>query len=141
MKKVFKSVLVFASMAALLTVSSCTKECDPGYEGDDCKTEMRAKFIDDWLVSGTDTDGDTYTNVPVEVASSSVEVDRVAITWDNSVNFYGNVEGSNLTIPSQTVGGEAFSGSGTVSGNTINFTITVGAGAGSFTITASGPRQ
>jgi ferritin-like protein len=45
MKKIFKSFLIVAVMASVASISSCTKTCDPGYEGTDCKTETRAKVL------------------------------------------------------------------------------------------------
>ena len=138
MKKLFYSVVVAAALATGL--NSCTKTCDPGYEGSDCKTEVRAKYVANYLVSGTDTDGDTYTNIPVEITASSTDVQKVLIKWDNALTFSGEVGDTKITIPSQTVSGATFSGQATLNGSTLTLQIVV-AGTGGFTINASGDKQ
>ena len=138
MKKLFYSVVVAAALATGL--NSCTKTCDPGYEGSDCKTEVRAKYVANYLVSGTDTDGDTYTNIPVEITASSTDVQKVLIKWDNALTFSGEVGDTKITIPSQTVSGDTFSGQATLNGSTLTLQIVV-AGTGGFTINASGDKQ
>lgn len=138
MKKLFYSVVVAAALATGL--NSCTKTCDPGYEGSDCKTEVRAKYVANYLVSGTDTDGDTYTNIPVEITASSTDVQKVLIKWDNALTFSGEVGDTKITIPSQTVSGATFSGQATLNGSTLTLQIVV-AGTGGYTINASGDKQ
>ena len=45
MKRLFKFFMIGAVSAALLSTTSCSKTCDPGYEGNDCKTLANAKFL------------------------------------------------------------------------------------------------
>jgi hypothetical protein len=141
-KKTMKKLLYSTMMVGALAfgVTSCTKTCDPGYEGSDCKTEIRAKYVADYLVSGTDTDGDTYTNIPVQITASSTDVQKVLIKWDNVLTFSGEVGDTKITIPSQTVSGATFSGQATLNGSTLTLQIVV-AGTGGYTINASGDKQ
>lgn len=137
MKKVIYSALLLGAFA--MGTSSCTKTCDPGYEGSDCKTEVRAKYIGSYRVSGTDTDGDTYTNVPVSIANSSTDVEKVILTWDGAVVLTGDVSSTGITFPSQTTAGETISGTATLTNTTLGLTLTV-AGTNGYTITASGSK-
>jgi hypothetical protein len=116
--------------------------CETGYEGTNCDAEMRAKFFGTYRVSGTDTDGDSYTNVPVKIEAASANAQAVIITWDNSVVMNGNSSASTtITIPTQTVSGDAVSGTITGGGSTITMVLAVGSGTDAFTITATGSRQ
>ena len=45
MKKIFNSLFIMAAITAMFSTTSCTKTCDEGFEGDDCKTEWRTKFL------------------------------------------------------------------------------------------------
>jgi hypothetical protein len=40
MKKLVSFFAATALVAAMMTTSSCTKTCDAGYEGSDCKTPV-----------------------------------------------------------------------------------------------------
>ncbi len=45
MKNIFKGFLAATTLGVVLTIASCTKTCDTGFEGSDCKTEMRTKLL------------------------------------------------------------------------------------------------
>jgi hypothetical protein len=160
MKKI-KNVLAVMIMAfgLMITAQSCkdpckdvecnfgtcdegTCLCEDGYEGTNCDVELRNKFLATYRVSGTDTDGDSYTDIPVKIEAASANVKAVLITWDNEVVMNGNSSASNtITIPSQTAGGSTLSGTITGGGSTITMVITAGTGADAYTITATGSRQ
>ena len=38
MKKITTAIMLLVTLAAVTTISSCTKTCDNGFEGSDCKT-------------------------------------------------------------------------------------------------------
>jgi hypothetical protein len=142
MKKVFKSFLAIAIIGAVTTVTSCTKTCDPGYEGDDCKTEIRAKFIGQYAGPETCTVGtDNYT---ITVGRSST--DALKITFANVYNqaytAVATVDGSSFTVETQNVATDVtVAGTGTLSGNTLTFTYTiVTVGAASNTCTFVGTK-
>lgn len=124
MKKMFRPFLMVATVAALFTVNSCTKTCDEGYEGDDCKTEVREKFVGQFKGDETCTVGtDNYT---ITVAKGSTDVLTLVINnaYNQGFTVSGKVSGSTLTIEEQTVGsaGSKLKGTGTLSGDGKTFT-------------------
>ena len=126
--------MVAAAFAGLVTVSSCSKTCDPGYEGTDCKTETRAKYIG--AFTGTETcDGGTST-ITITYAAPSQGTDVTAVTIQNlyGANFVstGTVQADgSINIPSQTFGTGTISGSITVTGGKIKATYVVAGGGNS----------
>ncbi len=140
MKKIFKTFVAITTIAAVSFISSCTKTCDPGYEGSDCKTETRAKFVGQYQGPETCTVGtDNYT---LTVAKSSTDVLKITFTnvYNQAYTAIATVDGSSFTVESQTVAsGVTVSGTGTLSGTTLTFTYTITtAGAASNTCTFSG---
>lgn len=129
MKKVIYSALMMGALA--FSTTSCTKTCDAGYEGTDCKTETRAKFLG--AFSGTEqctVGNDQYT---VTVTNSSTDVVKVVLSnvYNQAFTATATVDGSTLTITSQPVGTSgSVSGSGTLSGDaktlTLNYSISNG---------------
>ena len=110
--------------------------CVEGYEGDDCGTEVRAKFLGTFSVSDACDPGSSYTSV---ISSSSTAVDRVLITNVLGVSLggtaYANAAGTTLTLPSQQVtdiDGDTWtvSGSGSKSGDQVTLSIISTFGAG-----------
>lgn len=134
MKNIFKPFLMAATVASLFFVSSCTKTCDPGFEGSDCKTEVRAKVIGTYNVpeNCTVTGSASYS---VLVTKSSTEVTKVLIApFGGYTGVTGTLvlDGSSLTGENfTTAGGAGFSNiTGTVSadGTTISFSYQVSIG-------------
>ncbi len=138
MSKLFRPFLMVATAATLLLTNSCTKTCDPGYEGTDCKTEVRAKFLSNNVsVSEKKNNGTAY-SYSTTIISVSSDVQQVAITkiangFYNS-NIVATVDGSTFTIAKQDPDYDGYNieGSGTVSGTsvTVTFTITGKDGSG-----------
>ncbi len=142
MKRVFKSFLAIAAFAAVSSITSCTKTCDPGYEGSDCKTEIRAKFIGQFQGPETCTVGtDNYT---VTITRSSSDALKIVFTnvYNQAYTATATVDGSSFTVESQTVATNVtVSGTGTISGNTLTFTYTIATvGAASNTCTFTGTK-
>ena len=115
MKKVIYSVLMLGTLS--FSITSCNKSCDTGYEGSDCKTETRAKFLGSFVgneecIVGNDTYTVTITksavNPEVKVILSNVY--NQAFTATASVDVYS------LTIDNQIVAtGITVSGAGSLS--------------------------
>ncbi|HRN94579.1 MAG: hypothetical protein M9931_05525 [Chitinophagales bacterium] len=129
MKKLFRPFLMVATVATLFVVSSCTKTCDEGYEGTDCKTLIREKFIGQFKGPETCTIGNDNYTVTVTGASSDLLSIVINNAYNQNFTVTGKVDGSSLTVAEQSVGsvGSKLSGSGSISGDgkTLTFTYTV----------------
>ena len=142
MKKIFNSFVIVAMMAAVATTSSCTKTCDPGYEGSDCKTETRSNYYGIYTLSGSDTDGDTYSNLQTTVATGGNDVLQMNITMVGNgltVPFTGKLDASStstFSVAQFPFAGEQFTGSGSFAGKLMTLQL-VGP---SYTINLTGSR-
>lgn len=135
MSKLFKSFMTVAAFAALTIVSSCTKTCDEGFEGDKCDTEIRAKFIGDYDVSETKNGGSAYT-YSTEITSSAggalqVNITKIA-TGGASTSLFNTsvkatVDGNAINITDQEPDSDGYSiqGNGSISNGVISLTYTV----------------
>lgn len=134
LRKVALSVLLSVSAFSAVTMTSCTKDktCDAGYEGSDCKTEVRTKFLGTWTANDkTGTSTTLVYTVPVSVGST---VTSILIGNKFSDDFFTNnitatVSGTTFTIPEQTPDGSAsykVKGEGSIANGkiTINYTLT-----------------
>jgi hypothetical protein len=119
------------------TCSNGSCACTAGYEGTNCGTESRIKFLGRFTGGQNSYDDNCGTkdttlsysyadSVIVTRDSSSSDVSRIRIynlgDYQGSIGnyyVYATVSGSNLTIPSQSQGGVTFSGTGSISGNTL----------------------
>jgi hypothetical protein len=103
MKKMFNYLLVGTMALGLFAAQSCTKTCDPGYEGSDCKTETRAKIIGKYKVTETcDTTGGASYFVDITKAS---DVQQVYVAPAGGYTGYTATlknEGTALTLVSTT---------------------------------------
>src|SRR5690606_15659855 len=132
MKKV-RLVLVASllSVGAISTLTSCgddTKTCPVGYEGKNCDTEMRTKFVKNW--SATDkTAGGTDLVYTCNIVEGSA-INSVIISNTFSDNFFGQtinatVDGNTIKIENQkpdgSLSGYAVEGTGTYSGAQISW--------------------
>ncbi len=126
MKKIFNSFLIVAVMASVASISSCTKTCDPGFEGTDCKTEIRTKFLKDNAVTSDNCTGTGY-NLTVGKAT-----DVQYVKFSNLGNYStpavveAKVEGTTLTATSFIdAAGRKFTVTGTLTGSTLTVNYTV----------------
>ncbi len=131
MKKNFKTIILSATVAAMALVSSCTKTCDPGYEGSDCKTAMNTKFSGTYAVKDTASSADTtlYFNYSMTVSSPSSEPAKVNISnfggFGSGTTISGTVDGTSLKLDNTTLAGVQISNAtGTISGSKLAFTYT-----------------
>lgn len=122
-----------------------TCDCDPGYEGDDCSVRSADKYVGSWSAVEVCTSGN-YAYVAT-IAASSTEADKILITnfggFGSSVVVTGNVDVNSLTIPGQSFGNIAISGSGTLSANglTLNISYTANDGTTSDVCSATYTKQ
>lgn len=145
MKKI-KAYLMVASLAffGATTFNACTDackdvtcvngecvdgdcDCDTGYEGTDCSTEQRAKFIGSSNLSGTVacpvSGNGSFPSTSFTMANSSGDVSKFTITGAG-LTLTATLDGSNsFVISNQTVGNFDYTGSGSLSGTTFNLTL------------------
>lgn len=81
---------------------TCT--CVTGYEGANCETAVRAKFIKQW--SASDKEATTTTTIPTYVSAivagttiADIKISKFSNLFDNDV--VATVSGNVITIPSQ----------------------------------------
>ncbi|MBK7147848.1 MAG: hypothetical protein IPH78_03265 [Bacteroidetes bacterium] len=132
MKKVFRTFVAIALVGTIAGVNSCTKTCDLGYEGDDCKTEVRTKY----LGAFNGTESCTTGNSTIAVNITSVASDVTKVNFNNlygaAFNNTGTVQADgDITIANQTFGTGQISGSATVDAGKVKVTYTVTAGGAS----------
>ena len=136
MKKIFNSFLIVAIMASVASISSCTKVCDAGFEGSDCKTEMRAKFLSsNYSVTEIATVSGSFGPYNASITSSSTDVKKIFFNnfgdFTANITEVGTVDATNsVTIAAQTVSGYTINGSGTMSGTTLTISYSVSAASG-----------
>lgn len=103
------------------TCNEGTCECAVGYEGENCGTEMRQKFLG--LYTGTMTVAGQTGNYQVEINASSQGADKVNIVLvlDNHTYKGEVVNGNSVNIPQQLVytqqGTYTVEGSGNLNGS------------------------
>lgn len=160
--KNFKLLLLSLSFGAL-ALTGCKDECDDvvcqnggtcnegicacatGYEGTECATETRAKFLGTYNVSESCESGNYTFSLTVTTSSTGVRNVIINNFYDIGIAVNATVSGNSLNIPNQTVtsGGTALtiSGSGQITGNILTMTYTISAGADSDTCTATCTKQ
>lgn len=132
MKKLFRTFLAVAAFAAVSGITSCTKVCDEGYEGDKCDVEIREKIIGTYGL--TETCSLTgAANYDLVITKSSTSVLNVLISpFGGYVGVQGTakVDGDNITISAQSSNGFNFNGSGTITndGQNISLSYTISDG-------------
>jgi len=154
MKKIIMSFMSIASIAAILTISSCAKDedkcknvtcqnsgtcvdgtcnCTAGYEGTNCETVARTKFLKTAANVSEDCTSVTYvTDIVTGTNIDELKVKNLGNYSCPSGDYYvvAKVTGANLTIESQSfcnVGGTnvyTVTGTGTINTTTHAVTIT-----------------
>lgn len=118
--------------------------CNTGYEGSECGTEKRAKFLGSWTATETCTSGNYNWTMTSTASSQGV----TAFIFNNFAGYNGininatvNSNGSSITIPNQTVSGGTFSGSAQIVGNVMTLTYQLTANGQTDNCTATCTRQ
>ena len=108
---------------------TCDCSSATGYEGTDCKTEVRAKFIAGYtVVDGCSASGAATYTINITISSSDVTKVLLSNFWGVFTNsVVATVNGNSLTIASQQpdLDGYIVSGNGTISGSTLSLNYTV----------------
>ncbi|MBI1266481.1 MAG: hypothetical protein GC193_03515 [Cryomorphaceae bacterium] len=160
--KNFKLFLLSLSFGAL-ALTGCKDECDEvlcqnggtcndgicacatGYEGAECATETRSKFLGSYSVSESCSSGNYTFNLTITTSSTGVRNVIINNFYDFGISVSATISGNSLTIPNQTVssGGAAYtiSGSGQITGNILTLTYTIAAGAESDSCTSICTKQ
>ena len=110
------------SLMFILSVglNSCTKECEEWYEGDDCKTEVRAKFFG--VYAGTATTNGQSANAQTQVSTSTSGINSfsISLTTGEITATLSSKEGT-FSIPLQNIYYQGttsqIEGSGSFNGN------------------------
>lgn len=136
MKKIFGFILTVAVAAMIST--SCTKTCDPGYEGSKCTTEMRTKLIGSWTASDSCVVNPAtgapipYTVINNTAGITDVQEFNITNVANQGVTIKAKMATSTtFTIPTQSVAYGAatvtVSGDGSISSDnmTVNLTYAV----------------
>ncbi|HEX8517355.1 MAG TPA: hypothetical protein VF868_14255 [Bacteroidia bacterium] len=137
MKRIFAfaaGTMIFGS----LLFTSCAKEEEPEPETP-VSADPRARFKGLWYISenSTQTGAATY-NLNIQDSTNASFI-QFAYLWGTHTKIRATFSGNNLTIPSQVVEGNSFSGSGVLTNsNQINLSYWVNQGGGSIdTVTAT----
>lgn len=149
MKKLLNFLMIGAVSAMLVTTSSCTKTCDAGYEGSDCKTEVRTKYYGNYKTSGTavNTFGSgAITDLIVTVSSNASDVQNFNFTYTLGGDVYLlngllDANGTAFTVPSQTAQGVTYSGTGSFTTSSMTLQLSEVDGSTTTTINLTGPKQ
>jgi hypothetical protein len=100
--------------------------CPTGYEGTNCETLSRTKFLGVFTGAETCTVGSDNYSITCTANSDDTKFKIQNLYNDNSLTAIASASGNAFTIPSQTVAsGVTALGSGTITGNTITITYTV----------------
>lgn len=120
------------------TDGSCT--CPSGYEGANCQTLSRDKFIGVYVGTEVCTVGTDAYSITCSTNTDELKF-NIQNLYNQSLTAIASASGNAFTIPNQTVGaGVTASGSGTITGNTITITYTVNDGVVSNTCTFTGTK-
>jgi hypothetical protein len=102
-----------------------TCACDAGFEGTDCSTEERAKFVGVYTVTGTISctqSGDFIINPStLTISNSSSSTSNIVIDF-GGLTVIASISGTSLTVASQSIGSFTYTGSGSINGNNITLT-------------------
>lgn len=133
MKKLFNFFAAAALVGGLMMTQSCSKTCDPGYEGSDCKTLSRDKVV---TSTGTSTFVVTNNSCAASLSStwnltitpSSTDKTKFSISNFSHLNCSSNIvvdgtiNGNTITLPAKSgicADRNLVSGSGTVTVTTV----------------------
>lgn len=115
MNKTTKTLLAVVALATLISISSCTRTCDIGYEGDNCTARVTDRYIGTF--SGRETCGavtDTFTVDITEVAGDVAKI-KIYNIHNTNINATGTVlENGSVALASQSFGTGNISGSVTI---------------------------
>lgn len=125
--------------------------CNTGYEGDDCATEMRTKFVGTYKYNESASTSCGVTDWPVTISTSSTAIDKIIINGFGAygcsgvnINVDATVSGSNVTVIAGSFcsgGVEIKSGSGSFSNGVLTVNYTANTGSGDFSCSGTYTKQ
>lgn len=125
------SLLTIAAFTSV-TMVSCSKDddCEVGYTGNNCKTEVRASYYNTYRGTATDNQGGTYTDWALRFSSGGTDATKLKLEVLNNVNanvfLFDAVLTSNSSyeIVGKTIDGFDYVGNGSISDNNASLTLT-----------------
>lgn len=130
-----KKIRIIASAALLTltafgatTLTSCTQECEIGYEGSNCKTLSRDKFVGTWNGNETCTIGTDNYQLSITAAGDDIKLNYSNL-YNQGFSGQGTMTGKNTFSFTGNSGGTTWSGTGVLADNgqlTVTYTITAG---------------
>lgn len=117
------------------TCTTGTCECENGYEGSTCATEVRAKFLGNWNGTAAGSSGTAALAMNITAGSSlnQVVINNMFFCSNVSIPTYGTVSGNSIQVINPiTCAGSTLTFSSvnwTVSGNVMSFTLNINNGA------------
>lgn len=135
---ILSAALLTVGGFSTLTMTSCTKDeviCETGYEGDNCKSEVRLKYYNTYRGTGSaviDGNNETFTNwgvrfmAPSSGASVTTLRANLIDAADASQLAFDVTLTTNTTfnVVPFTNDGASYTGSGSVNENTASLTLT-----------------
>lgn len=121
-----KILITFIGFGMLFSTQSCNKVCAPWYEGDDCLTISRDKFLGDYLgyeiVNGTITDD----SVNFKIEANGSDLSALLVTYEASEQISANLISSDEFTVSSTVLAnlDTISGNGMLNGDSLHLHLT-----------------
>jgi hypothetical protein len=141
-KDACKDVECGANGVATEDGDNCNCVCAAGYEGTACETESRTKFLGTYLLSGSDNEGDTYSNLSSVVGTSSTAANKFTLTIAGNITVTATLDGNGFTVDSSTSGGFTYTGNGSFTNTTLTLTLNETASNGDLLIySLSGNKQ
>jgi len=106
------------------TCTDGTCACATGFEGTNCDTESRTKVFGTFLLSGTDSDGGTYSNLSTTVSTSATAKTKFILNIASTFILTCTMTGANsFTVDNVTLSGFTYTGNGTYNGTTLTLTL------------------
>lgn len=102
-------------------------DCATGYEGTNCEDEVRGKFLGTYFMDGSyncSIGGNmTLTGHPIFIMSGS-SILEVSLNIGGATPLTATVNGTTLTVPTQTSNGKTYSGNGNINANVLTLNVT-----------------
>ncbi|MBN2521864.1 MAG: hypothetical protein JXB24_01255 [Bacteroidales bacterium] len=112
-----KSKIVVLFVGILLMSAGCNHKDEPAADRD--------KFLGTYNASESCGYGDDSYTIEITESSKAENAINICNLWDWDEKAYATVSGNSLIIPPQTLDGISFSGSGSISENTLTIHYTI----------------
>ncbi len=122
----------------ILFISSCVKDESTNPDGTPAVTDVRDKFVGDWIC--TETTGPDEDKFTITISKDANDAYIKIVNFNNLGKPYSarvGVSNSNMSIGIQSISGTTYEGSGQYASNKITMTYTINDGITKQTATAS----